>query len=226
MLAEVGEDARDLGEFGLIERLLARLGGPGRDGVLVGPGDDAAAVRPAGTALATADLLLEGRHFDFAFSSAGDVGWKALAVNVSDIAAMGGVPRYALVSLGAPASTPVATLEALYDGLAECARPSGFRSSAGTRSARTALIVSVAVLGDAGPAGRGQRAGARAGRRCLRDRDRRRSGGRACGCFAAPGRNARLRVCSSSFPGLAPRTAVRRRASGRGKQPRRRERPR
>jgi thiamine-monophosphate kinase len=158
----VGEDARDLGEFGLIDRLVARLGGPG-DGVLVGPGDDAAAVRPRGTVLATADLLLEGRHFDFAFSSPADVGWKALAANVSDIAAMGGVPRYALVSLGAPASTPVATLEALYDGLAECARTFGVSVVGGDTVGSEALVVSVAVLGDAGPAGVVTRSGARAG---------------------------------------------------------------
>ena len=162
MLASVGEDARDLGEFGLIERLVARLGTPG-ESVVLGPGDDAAAVGFGGTALATADLLLEGGHFDLAFSSAGDVGWKALAVNVSDIAAMGGVPRYALVSLGAPASTPVATLEALYDGLGECARAFGVSVVGGDTVSSDRLIVSVAVLGEAGPSGVVTRGGARPG---------------------------------------------------------------
>jgi thiamine-monophosphate kinase len=162
MLAGVGEDARDLGEFGLISRLVSRLAAPGEN-VVLGPGDDAAAVRLGGTALATADLLLEGLHFDLAFSSAGDVGWKALAVNVSDIAAMGGVPRYALVSLGAPASTPVAMLEALYDGLGECARAFGVWVVGGDTVGSDRLIVSVAVLGDAGPSGVVSRGGARAG---------------------------------------------------------------
>jgi thiamine-monophosphate kinase len=162
MLASVGEDARDLGEFGLIERLVSRLGTPGGN-VVLGPGDDAAAVGFGGTALATADLLLEGVHFDLAFSSAGDVGWKALAVNVSDIAAMGGVPRYGLVSLGAPASTPVATLEALYDGLAACARAFGVSVVGGDTVGSDRLIVSVAVLGEAGPSGVVTRGGARAG---------------------------------------------------------------
>lgn len=158
----MGEDARDLGEFGLIDRLVARLG-PVGEGVLVGPGDDAAVVRSATTALATSDLLLEGVHFDFAFSSPADVGWKALAVNISDIAAMGGVPRYALVSLGAPASTPVATLEGVYDGLAECAGSYGVSIVGGDTVGADSLIVSVAVLGEAGPAGVVSRSGARAG---------------------------------------------------------------
>ncbi|MEX2556288.1 MAG: thiamine-phosphate kinase [Actinomycetota bacterium] len=158
----MGEDARDLGEFGLIARLVSRLGPPGEN-VVLGPGDDAAALRFGGTALATADLLLEGVHFDFAFSSPGDIGWKALAVNLSDIAAMGGVPRYALVSLGAPASTPVATLEALYDGLGECARTFGVSVVGGDTVGSDRLIVSVAVLGDAGPSGVVRRGGARTG---------------------------------------------------------------
>lgn len=158
----MGEDARDLGEFGLIERLVGRLGAAG-EGVLVGPGDDAAALRPGGTVLATADLLLEGRHFDFAYSTPADVGWKALAANVSDIAAMGGVPRYALVSLGAPPATPVATLEALYGGLAECARAFGVSVVGGDTVGSDALIVSVALLGEAGPGGVVTRGGGRAG---------------------------------------------------------------
>ncbi|MGH2785269.1 MAG: thiamine-phosphate kinase [Actinomycetota bacterium] len=158
----MGEDARDLGEFGLIERLVARLGVPG-EGVLIGPGDDAAAVRSAPTTLATADLLLEGVHFDLAFSSPVEVGWKALAANVSDIAAMGGVPRYALVSLGAPASTPAATLESLYEGLGECAQAFGVSIVGGDTVGSDVLIVSVALLGDAGPAGSVRRGGARPG---------------------------------------------------------------
>ena len=93
---------------------------------MVGPGDDAAVVRVGdATLLATADLLLEGIHFEIGLSTPADVGWKALAVNLSDVAAMGGVPRYALVSLGAPAVTPAVTLERLYDGLDECGRAFG-----------------------------------------------------------------------------------------------------
>jgi thiamine-monophosphate kinase len=160
----VGANVSDLGEFGLIERLLARLGTPG-EGVVVGPGDDAAAVRlsDGATALATADLLLEGVHFEIGLSSPADVGWKALAVNLSDIAAMGGVPRFALVSLGAPAATAAATLEQIYAGLDECARAFGVSVVGGDTVRTDRLIVSVAVIGEVGEFGVLRRAGATTG---------------------------------------------------------------
>lgn len=158
----MGEEAGDLGEFGLIERLVSRLGAP-REGVVLGPGDDAAVVRTGPATLGTADLLLEGTHFDFAFSSPEDVGWKALAVNVSDIAAMGGIPRYALVSLGAPASTRAGTLEAVYDGIGACAAAFGVSVVGGDTVCADQVIVSIAVLGDPGPGGIVGRGGGRAG---------------------------------------------------------------
>src|SRR5687767_7103705 len=115
------DPVRALGEFGLIDRLVARLGATA-EVALVGPGDDCAVVHVGERhLLATADMLIEGRHFDLRWSSPRDVGYKSLAVNVSDVAAMGGEPRFALVSLGAPASTSVEALEDLYDGLAEAA---------------------------------------------------------------------------------------------------------
>jgi thiamine-monophosphate kinase len=157
------ESAGDLGEFGLIDRLLARLDASG-EGVLVGPGDDAAALSlGGGRGLATADLLLEGEHFEIGLSSPADVGWKALAANLSDIAAMGGVPRYALVSLGAPAATLMTTLEEMYEGLAECARAFSVSVVGGDTVRSDRLIVSVAVLGEPGPAGVVARAGAKPG---------------------------------------------------------------
>jgi thiamine-monophosphate kinase len=156
----VGARASDLGEFGLIERLLARLGASG-EGVVVGPGDDAAAVRVGSeTVLATADLLLEGVHFEIGLSSPADVGWKALAVNLSDVAAMGGAPRFALVSLGAPAATPSATLEEIYGGLDECARAFGVAVVGGDTVRSDRLIVSVAVVGSPGESGIVTRSGA------------------------------------------------------------------
>lgn len=155
--------AGELGEFELIERLLARLGAPSGD-VVVGPGDDAAVVRVGGaTALATADLLLEGVHFEIGLSSPSDVGWKALAVNLSDVAAMGGVPRFALVSLGSPAATPASTLEQIYDGLQECARTFGVSIVGGDTVRADRLIVSLALLGEPGEAGIVTRSGARPG---------------------------------------------------------------
>jgi len=156
----VGEDLADIGEFGVIRRLLERL--PATQ-LIVPPGDDAAVVRTTTETVATADLLVEGRHFDLAFSSPADVGFKALTVNVSDIAAMGAVPRYALVSIGAPAATPIALLESLYDGISEAARAYSVNIAGGDTVGADEIIVSVAVLGELGAGGVVRRAGARAG---------------------------------------------------------------
>jgi thiamine-monophosphate kinase len=157
----MGESISDIGEFGFIESLRRRLGGG--SGVELGPGDDAAAVTTGSLTLASADLLVEGVHFDFGLSSAADVGYKALAVNVSDIAAVGGRALYALVSIGAPAATPVATLDAIYDGLTEAGEGYGVSIVGGDTVSAPQLIVSVAVLGSPGEAGVVRRSGARPG---------------------------------------------------------------
>ena len=96
----------ELGERGLVARFRRRLAPPGPE-VLVGIGDDAAAVAWGGeTLLLTTDALLEGVHFRRSTATLRDVGAKAIAVNVSDIAAMGGEPRYALLALALPPSLP------------------------------------------------------------------------------------------------------------------------
>lgn len=107
-----------LGERDLIDRIRRRVP-PAPPHVLVGIGDDAAVVasdRNRATVLTT-DALVEGVHFDRAFVSAFDVGHKALAVSLSDLAAMGAEPRAALLSLALPPSLPVADVDALLDGL-------------------------------------------------------------------------------------------------------------
>ena len=113
----------ELGELALIERIKARL--PAAPSfVVVGIGDDAAVVEPERNALEvmTTDCQVEGMHFDLAFVSPGDIGHKALAVNLSDLAAMGAAPRVALLSLVLPPALPVAlgagVEEALQVGLA------------------------------------------------------------------------------------------------------------
>ena len=112
----------ELGEFGLIDTIRARVGAA--PGVHRGIGDDAAELElPAGHRLLTStDLLLEEVHFRFDWTSAYDLGRKAVAVNLSDIAAMGGTPRFLYVGLACPADTEVARLDAFVDGvLAEAA---------------------------------------------------------------------------------------------------------
>ncbi len=116
----------ELGEFGLIERLaelLAAQGSAAFSGRLaVGIGDDAAVWRADGRAIvATTDTLVSGVHFLPGKTPWRDLGWKALAVNVSDIAAMGGVPEFALITVGLPLEIEVDSIDELYRGLAEAA---------------------------------------------------------------------------------------------------------
>jgi thiamine-monophosphate kinase len=151
------------GEFTLIERFTRAL--PlGGEGVVVGPGDDAAVLRPreGEDLVATVDAVVEGVHFDARFTPA-DVGWKALAVNLSDLAAMGARPLHALVALGVPAGTPGRVLAGIARGLGECARAHGVAVVGGNVSRARELSVTVTALG-AVPRGRVLlRSGARPG---------------------------------------------------------------
>jgi thiamine-monophosphate kinase len=108
------------GEVALIEVLRQRFGPPPA-GVILGIGDDCAAIDAGGGEylLWTVDTLVEGIHFDLSFTSLGQLGWKAMAVNLSDIAAMGGEPRYGLLSLGWPPERDPALALELAEGLAQ-----------------------------------------------------------------------------------------------------------
>lgn len=111
----------DLGEHELIARITGRLTQP--SWVVVGPGDDAAVVEPARGELDvfTTDALVDGVHFDCALMDGVSVGHRALAVNLSDLAAMGARPRAALLSLALPAALPLATFEAIVAGFGSVA---------------------------------------------------------------------------------------------------------
>ncbi|TQS44262.1 thiamine-phosphate kinase [Cryptosporangium phraense] len=108
----------DIGEAGLLERVFPRL--PESRVTLLGPGDDAAlvAVR-GGRVVATTDVLVEGRHFRQDWSSPRDVGRKAAAQNLADVAAMGGIGTALLIGLALPGDTETAWVDAFYDGLRE-----------------------------------------------------------------------------------------------------------
>ena len=122
----------DLGEWGVIAALRARM--PAGPLTSVGIGDDAAVVTtPSGSVVAAVDLVIEGRHFRRDWSTAYDVGVKAAARSLADIAAMGAVNTALLVALAAPGTLPARWAVGLADGLAaEAARA----SSAATRLAR------------------------------------------------------------------------------------------
>jgi thiamine-monophosphate kinase len=152
----------DLGEFGLISAITARL--PQGGGVLIGPGDDAAVVAaPDGRVVATTDLLVENRHFRRDWSSAADVGHKAAAQNLADVAAMGAVPTALLVGLGAPPDLPADWVLGLADGMREECEPVGTSIVGGDVVRSDLVVVSVTALGDLGGRSPVTRAGARPG---------------------------------------------------------------
>jgi thiamine-monophosphate kinase len=123
------------------------------DGLVVGIGDDAAAWQPTpGTlTVATTDALVQDVHFDLSTTSWLDLGWKALAENVSDVAAMGCQPRYALIALGIPDLIAVAAMEELYRGLRACATAYDCHAVGGDVVASRAVTIVVTLLGESLP---------------------------------------------------------------------------
>jgi len=124
--------------------------------LVAGIGDDCAVWRSEPLPyLAKVDCQVQGIHFNLDILSWEDLGWKALAVNLSDIAAMGGSPRYALVSLGLPLNTEVEEVVALYRGILELARQTGTAIVGGNMSSSPMIFVDINVIGTTGnPAGR------------------------------------------------------------------------
>jgi len=157
----------DLTERALIARLRARVPAP-PDWVLTGIGDDAAVLAPARgmVEVLTTDSLVEGIHFRRAWSSARDIGHKALAVNLSDLAAMGATPRALLLSLALPPDYPLDDFDALLDGLLTLATSAKMPLVGGniTRSPG-GLHVDVTAIGVVRPRRVMRRAGARPGDR-------------------------------------------------------------
>jgi thiamine-monophosphate kinase len=139
----------DLGERALIDRIRLRL--PAQPTwVVLGIGDDAAVVEPVRNRLEviTTDSLVEGVHFDRAFAGPADIGHKALAVNLSDLAAMGAAPRAAVLSLILPASTAIADVDALVDSMAALAARARIAIVGGNIAASPGpLVVDVTVTG-------------------------------------------------------------------------------
>ncbi|RGC69950.1 Thiamine-monophosphate kinase [Micromonospora sp. MW-13] len=151
-----------IGEFGLIDRVTARL--PQGAACLLGPGDDAAVLAaPDARVVASTDVLVEGRHFRRDWSSARDVGHRAAAANLADIAAMGGTPTALLVALCMPADLDPAWAEELADGLAAEAATVGASVVGGDMSASPTLTIAVTALGDLGGRAPVVRSGARPG---------------------------------------------------------------
>jgi thiamine-monophosphate kinase len=137
----------DLGEFGLID-LLAKMAPPRDERLLIGIGDDAAAWQSdSSIELATVDSFIQDVHYPSAIVHWPELGGKALAVNLSDIAAMGGIPRYALVSLALPPDTEVDNVTAFYTGMLRLAGEYGVTIVGGDTSSAPLVVISITVLG-------------------------------------------------------------------------------
>jgi len=146
----------------LVEAITARLGSGAS--VLLGPGDDAAVVSAEdGRVVATTDVLVEGRHFRRDWSSAHDIGSRAAAANLADVAAMGAVPTALLVGLAVPADREVDWVLELADGLSAEAATAGAAVAGGDVVRSDTVVVSVTALGSLQGRAPVTRSGARPG---------------------------------------------------------------
>jgi thiamine-monophosphate kinase len=152
----------ELGQFGMID-VVAKMIEESRDSrvdswhnLLDGIGDDCAVWKgDTANQLAKVDCQVEGIHFNLNIITWEELGWKSLAVNLSDIASMGGLPCYALVSLGLPLDTQVEDVVQLYKGLLKLAKQSGTAIVGGNMSSSPHVFVDITVIGKTGnPAGK------------------------------------------------------------------------
>ncbi|MCS7480207.1 thiamine-phosphate kinase [Umezawaea endophytica] len=137
----------EVGEFGLIRRVTAGRTQPPT--TLLGPGDDAAVVAaPDGRVVASTDVLVENVHFRLDWSSPEQVGRKAAAVNLSDVAAMGAMPTALLIGLACPSDTPAAVVDGITAGLWQEATVAGAGVVGGDMVSSETLVISITALGD------------------------------------------------------------------------------
>ncbi len=153
-----------VGEAAALARIFPRL--PAATAQLLGPGDDAAVIAaPDGRYVVTTDMMIHGPDFRLSWSSPHDLGWKAAASNLADVAAMGAVPTALVVALAAPPDSPVALLEGIADGLREACEllAPGCGVVGGDLSVSPTLTIAVTAFGDLEGRSPVLRSGARAG---------------------------------------------------------------
>ena len=140
---------RGIGEGATLARIFPRL--PSSDFALVGPGDDSAVMSaPDSRFVVTTDMMIHGPDFRLAWSTPHDLGWKAAASNLADVAAMGATPTALVVAIAAPADSPVSLLEGIADGLRDAclALAPGCGVVGGDLSVSATLTIAVTAFGD------------------------------------------------------------------------------
>ncbi len=153
----------EIGEFGFIEKIRRAVHTDAS--VALGIGDDAAVIKVKSQEqiLFTTDMLIEDRHFRLSQVTPWEIGWKAMCVNISDIAAMGGVPTHAVIAVGLPGSLGLDFAEGLYRGLASAARSFKINIVGGDTNCSDKLVISVAMLGKVNRGAYVTRSGAKPG---------------------------------------------------------------
>ena len=146
----------ELGEEALIEHLVSKhLLPTSGEGLVVGVRDDAAVISIVGAdelVIVTTDMLIEGVHFRLDWITPYELGWRSVAANISDIAAMGGIPTWTFVSIGLKPDTELSFVDELYRGMTECARLFGSEVIGGdTNSAEANSVISVTQMGRVEP---------------------------------------------------------------------------
>ncbi|WP_309711820.1 thiamine-phosphate kinase [Pseudolysinimonas sp.] len=144
-----GPTLGELGEAAVLARIFPRL--PESAATILGPGDDAAVLgAPDGRFVVTTDMMIHGPDFRLAWSTPHDLGWKAAATNLADIAAMGALPTALVVAIAAPADTDVALLEGIADGLRDACElfAPGCGVVGGDLSSSATLTIAVTAFGD------------------------------------------------------------------------------
>jgi len=141
-------ELREIGEFGLIDRIRKRMTATD-PALLQGIGDDVAVIEMHGKVLlATTDILIENIHFDRSWTDPFRLGKKALMVNLSDIAAMGGIPKYFLISLGLPKNLSLPFISSFYRGLKEGAKRFQVDLIGGDTSLSQKIVINICLIGE------------------------------------------------------------------------------
>lgn len=159
----------EIGEFGLIERIRTLVGvrdAHDRENLILGIADDTAVYRttPGKVQLLTTDAFVEGVHFDLTFTSMKHLGWKVMAANLSDIAAMCGTPRYATIAVSLPRKITVEMVDELYSGIVSAGKIYGCLIVGGdTTSSLGNTVISAALTGEADEGKIVYRSGAKTG---------------------------------------------------------------
>jgi thiamine-monophosphate kinase len=151
-----------IGELSLLDKIRKRFRTRAR-GLILGIGDDAAVVVPDGSTLVTTDMMVEGVHFDFSWTTPFQLGFKLISVNISDIYAMGGKPQFVLLNFAAHGSCTLQFFTNFFDGIEHALDTYGVSLIGGDVSASDRLMLSVTAIGSADAVVR--RKGARIGDR-------------------------------------------------------------